>query len=202
MCSIWKKDHNDHFQYCWESVQFPWFCLVTTKFEVMDGPVLQLLDGLVLQLHVTAQFCLQSKGKYILGVWGNADPKDVKREPLAQFSLLFLCFFSLLLGLPHVNWASPECCLFYLRSSLRSSDLPMFYFGRLFPPLSFSHHHFGLPFRILTTYHPPLKDGRPNSLGIGVEVSLTTSCWTGMVRGIEPPPLASLKLRVLRVVSI
>ena len=36
------------------------------KFEVMGGPALQLLDGLVLQLHATAQFYLESKGKYIL----------------------------------------------------------------------------------------------------------------------------------------
>ena len=47
--------------------------------------------------------------------------------------LLFLCFFSSPLGLPYVNWASQECCLFYLRSSLQSSDLPLFYFHGLFP---------------------------------------------------------------------
>ena len=35
------------------------------------------------------------------------------------------------LGLPCVNWASRECCLFCLRSSLRSSDLPLFYFHGL-----------------------------------------------------------------------
>ena len=48
-------------------------------------------------------------------------------------------------------WASQECCLFYLRSSLRSSDLLLFYFRRLFPSLSFSHRHFGLFFPILPT---------------------------------------------------
>ena len=36
------------------------FVLSQQKSEAMDGPVLQL--------HVTAQFYLQSKGKYILGV--------------------------------------------------------------------------------------------------------------------------------------
>ena len=61
------------------------------------------------------------------------------------------CMFFLPLGLPYVNWASQECCLSYLRSSLRSSDFPLFYFHRLFPSLSFSHHHFGLLFPILTT---------------------------------------------------
>ena len=41
--------------------------------------------------------------------------------------------------------------LFYLRSSLRSSDLPLFYFRRLFPSLSFNHLHSGLLFPILAT---------------------------------------------------
>ena len=35
-------------------------------------------------------------------------------------------------GLPFVNRASHECCLFYLRSSLQSSDLPLFCFHGLF----------------------------------------------------------------------
>ena len=55
-------------------------------------------------------------------------------------------------------WACPlqiglsqECCLFYLKSSLWSSDLLLFYFRGLFPSLSFSHRHFGLLFPILPT---------------------------------------------------
>ena len=36
------------------------FVFSQQKFDAMDAPVLQL--------HVTAQFYLQSKGKYILGV--------------------------------------------------------------------------------------------------------------------------------------
>ena len=123
------------------------------KFEVTD----QLLDGPVLQLHVTAQFYLGKKGKYILEAWGRDDPKDMKRrerdrererdrasererETLVLW-LLFLYVFLLPLGLPYVNWASQECCLFYLRSSLWSSDLPLFYFCGFFSSLSFSHHH-------------------------------------------------------------
>ena len=39
----------------------------------------------------------------------------------------------------------------YLRSSLWSSDLLLFYFRGLFPSLSFSHRHFGLLFPILPT---------------------------------------------------
>ena len=73
-----------------------------------------------------------------------------ERERTPARWLLFLCFF-LPLGLPYVNWASQECCFFCLRSSLWSSDLPLFYFCGLFPSLSFSHCHSGLLFPILTT---------------------------------------------------
>ena len=38
------------------------------KYEVMDGPALQPWDGPEFQLRVTAQFYLESKGKYILEV--------------------------------------------------------------------------------------------------------------------------------------
>ena len=62
----------------------------------------------------------------------------------------FVCVF-LPLGLPYVIWACQECGLFCLRSSLWSSDLPLFYFCGLFPSLSFSHPHSGLLFPILTT---------------------------------------------------
>ena len=74
--------------------------------------------------------------------------REGERPP--ALCLLCLCFF-LPLGLPYVNWASQECCLFYLRSSLWSSDLPLFYFHGLFPCLFFSHRHSGLLFPILTT---------------------------------------------------
>ena len=118
----------------------------------------------VWQLCVTAQFYLENKRKYILKGWGQADPKDMRRRerewertrvrgrerPLALW-LLFLYDFLFPLGLPYINWASQECWLFYLRSSLQSSDLPLFYFCRLFPSLSFSHRHSGLLFPILTT---------------------------------------------------
>ena len=73
-----------------------------------------------------------------------------EERPLALW-LLFLHVFFLPLGLPYVNWASQECCLFYLRSSLGSSELPLFYFRGLFPSLSFSHCPSGLLFPSLTT---------------------------------------------------
>ena len=74
-----------------------------------------------------------------------------ERERPGPLAPLFICFF-LPLGLLCVNWASQECCFFYLKSSLQSSDLPLFYFHGLFPSLSFSHRHSGLLFPILTTY--------------------------------------------------
>ena len=55
-------------------------------FEVTDRPVLQLC--------VTSQFYLESKGKYILEVWGWVDPKDMKRrEALASLSICLLLIF-------------------------------------------------------------------------------------------------------------
>ena len=75
----------------------PWFCLITTKIW-SDRPVLQSLDRPMLQLCVTAQFYLESKGKYILKAWGQADPKDLKRGPRVQIWLLFLYVFSPLPG--------------------------------------------------------------------------------------------------------
>ena len=65
------------------------------KFEATDGPALQPLDRPVLQLRVTAQFYLESKGNYILEAWQYADPKDVKRGPQPNFGFSFyMLFFS------------------------------------------------------------------------------------------------------------
>ena len=109
------------------------------------------------QISVTAQFYLEDSRKiHLRGVRARWS-KDTKRRELQHARmreralwLLFLYVF-LSLGLSYINWASQECCLFYLRSSLRSSDLPLFYSCRLFPSLSFSHCHFGLLFPILPT---------------------------------------------------
>ena len=48
----------------------------------------------------------------------------------------------------------------FLRTSLWSSDLPLFYFHGLFPSLSFSHHHFRMLFPILPNKNVP-KCGCP-----------------------------------------
>ena len=73
--------------------------------------------------------------------------------PLAR---LFVCV-SLPLGLLCVNWASQECCLLYLRSSLQSLDLPLFYFRRLFPFLGFWPLPFWTPFSYSTYLTRPFS---------------------------------------------
>ena len=82
---------------------------------------------------------------------GGLTQKTREERPQSFQASSFYTFVSSPLGLPCVNWASQEGCLFSLRSSLWSSDLRLFYFCRLFPTLSFSHCHFGLLFPILTT---------------------------------------------------
>ena len=86
--------------------------------------------------------------------WGQSNPKDLKKReaPGSILAPLFKCFFlpnPYPPSVPYVNWASQEGCLFYLRSSLRFSDLPLFYFCMIFPSLSFSHCHSGFLFPIL-----------------------------------------------------
>ena len=76
---------------------------------------------------------------------------EEKRGPRLNFGSSFYVIFLLPLSLLYVNWASQEGCLFHLRFSLWSSDLPLPYFCGLFPSLAFSHHHSGLLFPVFTT---------------------------------------------------
>ena len=68
-------------------------------------------------------------------------PKRCKEkwDQRLNFGSSFNMFFLLPLKLPYLNWVSQEGCWFHLRFSLFSSDLPLFYFHRVFPSLSFSH---------------------------------------------------------------
>ena len=136
--------------------------LSVSQLSGLGQTVLQLLEKSVLQLRVTVLLYLDYSRKIHLRGMRVCRPKDAKRRAPQRLGgrerekppalwLLFLYVFFLPLGLPYVNWASQECCLFYLRSSLWSSDLPLFYFRRLFSLLSFSHRHSGLLFPILTT---------------------------------------------------
>ena len=104
----------------------------------------------MLQLCVTAQFYLENKRKIHPRVWRACQSKrlEEKRQSPGPLAPLFIVFL-LPLGLPCVNWASQECCLSYLRSSLQSLELSLFSFHGLFPSLSFSHRHSELIFPIL-----------------------------------------------------
>ena len=85
---------------------------------------------------------------------GGPTQKNEEKRREASILLGFLLLYFCLLPTPttlYVNWAIQEGCLFYLRSSLQSLDLPLFYFHRLFLSLSFSHRHFELLFSVLTT---------------------------------------------------
>ena len=73
-----------------------------------------------------------------------------ERERKRFGSSFYMFFFSTWVCLTQTG-LSQESCLFYLKSSLRSSDHLLFYFRGLFPCLSFSHRHSGLLFPILTT---------------------------------------------------
>ena len=56
------------------------------------------------------------------------------------------------LSLSYANWDGQKvACLFHLKFSLWSMDFPLLHFHELFSFLSFSDHHFGLLFPILTT---------------------------------------------------
>ena len=136
----------------------------TLQLSGLEQTMLQLLDISVLQLRVTALFYLENSRRIHPPSVRACRPKDVnqssgERERQREREralwlllwLLFLYVFSLPLGLPYVNWASQDCCFFYLWSSLRSSELPLFYFCGLFPSLTFSHLHPVLLFPILTT---------------------------------------------------
>ena len=85
------------------------------------------------------------------------------RERAGESALapLFICFCSSTWACPMQIGLSQECCLFYLKSSLWSSDLPLTFLVFLATTILDSVSLFYLP------NIPPSKDGRPNSLGMG-----------------------------------
>ena len=133
----------------WSELSFPsvrevWYFLSSVSlqqnFEVTNRPVLQL--------HVTAQLYLQTKENVSLRCEGGPTQKTQREEkPKAQFWLLFLyVFFS-------TPWTSPmETGL--ARSAVCFTSGPhsgpqtflCSILAGFFPPLSFSHCHFGLLF--------------------------------------------------------
>ena len=117
------------------------------------------------KISVTALFYLEDRRKIHLqrlrACWSKDSKRRVpqrtgERERVRPLAPLFRCFFFFfsplepaLCKLALVRSAVlPEVLTLVLGSSF---DLPLFYFHELFPSLSFSHHHFGLLFPILTT---------------------------------------------------
>ena len=81
------------------SEEFVIFSVLSHHNKILKGQT----DGPVLQLRVTVQFHLESKGKYILKVWRPANPKEEKRREArttSQFGSSFYMFFLLPLSLP------------------------------------------------------------------------------------------------------
>ena len=92
------------------------------------------------QISVTALFYLEDSRKIHLRGVRARQSKDMRRAPQSagerdSWLWLLYLYVYLSLGLSYVNWASQECCLFYLRSSLQSWDL-LFHFPGLFLSLS------------------------------------------------------------------
>ena len=128
-----------------------------------------------------------------------------KREKVLWLLLLYV-FSSTWACLMQIG-LSQECCLFYLKSLLWSSDLPLTFLCSIFAGFSF-------PCLLATAildffslfYLPnilPSRDGRPNSLGIGASRSFwllpAELGWRGV---LDLPLLLVSSLRVLIAVSI
>ena len=110
-----------------------------------------------------------------------------------RFGSSFYMFFSSTWACPMQIGLSQECCLFCLKSSLWSSDLPCLLATAILDSFSLFY-----PPNI-----PPSRDGRPNSLGIGASRSFwllpAELGWRGVL-GL--PLLLVSSLRVLIAVSI
>ena len=160
----------------------------------------------MLQLY----FILKIAGKSISEAWGHIDLKtqgeecpSTRERERESWLWFFYLYVYLSLGLPYVNWASQECCFFYLRSSLRSSDLLLFHFHKLFPSLSVATTILDSSSLFYLPNIPPSRDGRPNYLGIGASRSFWLLPAELGQRGILGLPLLLVSsLRVLIAVSI
>ena len=119
------------------------YSLVTAQFKLWTSITVHLQLSIICK-----QRKIHSRG--VRAGWPKRHKEKRSPNP-SRLPLSYICLPPS--SLPYVNWANQEGCLFDLRSSLRSLDLPLFYFRGLFPSLSFSHHHFGLLFPILTTWH-------------------------------------------------
>ena len=106
VCFSQVKSESWHHR-CWGSVWFPWFCLATAKiwsdgwisvkalYSSLRWTSVTVPCNLLGWTSVTAllQFYLESKGKYILKAWWQADPKDEKRSSQLNLGSSFYSFF-------------------------------------------------------------------------------------------------------------
>ena len=126
------------------------------------------MDGSVLQLS----FIWQAKESTFLRCEGRQTRKEKRSQRLNfgssfyMFFLYVLCehmfymffLYVLPLSLSCVKLGQPRGCLLHLRCSLRSLDLPLSHFHRLFPSLSFNHHHYRLLQSPYSSVHLRLSD--------------------------------------------
>ena len=129
------------------------------------------------------------------------------REREKVLWLLLIYVFSSTCACPMQIGLSQECCLFYLKSSLCSLDLPLTFLCSIFMGFSLPCL---LATAILDSFFlfylpniPPSRDRRPNSLGIEASRSFwllpAELGWRGVLR---LPLLLVSSLRVLIAVSI
>ena len=130
-----------------------WIDRVIALRSQMDRVIALRQISVTVQCH--SSYLEDSRKIHLWGVRARRS-KDTRRAPQragerqSWLWLLYLYVY-LSLGLSYVKWASQECCLFHLRSSLRSSGPSFVLFSRAFPFLVCSHCHFGLPFPVLPT---------------------------------------------------
>ena len=183
---------------CHTSVCSSVLCLVTTKIWSNGHKSPRRVTALrtwtnrataLRQIRVTAPFYLE------------ASRRDRERKERTHAGervhekalwLLLLYVFSSTWACPMQIGLSQECCLFCLKSSLWSSDLPCLLATAILDSFSL----FYLP------NIPPSRDGRPNSLGIGASRSFWLLSAELGWRGVLGLPLLLVSsLRVLIAVS-
>ena len=151
------------------------------------------------QISVTALFYLEDSRRESGGGGRERDRKSTRmgerKSVRKRFGSSFYMFFSSTWACPMQIGLSQECCLFCLfclKSSLWSSDLPCLLATAILDSFSL----FYLP------NIPPSRDGRPNSLGIGASRSFWLLPAELGRRGVLGLPLLLVSiLRVLIAVS-
>jgi len=171
------------------------------KFEAADLCYILVMAQFKWQGSVTAQsqlsFIWQAKENTSSRCEGRPTQNKQREERGSILASLFICFFffsSSLWTYPmQIGLARRAFCFSWGSHSGPHTFLCSMFAG-FFLSLSFSQCYFWLLFSILTTWYPALKRWEAQFFGNrGIELSLATSCWSGMTRGIGSPSLANLK---------